>query len=56
MSPFSAELAECSLYGHIEDHRGKPDMERSLRWAAQVAEGNITIIVIDNGKLTMYLL
>ena len=40
MSPLSAELAECSLYEHIQKHKGKPDMELSLHWAAEVAEGN----------------
>ena len=39
MSPLSLELAECSLYKHIQDHKGKPDMKRSLRWAVEVAEG-----------------
>ena len=41
MSPLSAELAECSLYKHIQKHKGKPDIEMSLRWAADVAEGII---------------
>ena len=40
VSPLSAELAEGSLHKHIQDHKGKPDMEMSLRWAADVAGGN----------------
>ena len=40
MSPLSAELAECSLFSHIEKHKDQPDMELSLRWATQVAEGS----------------
>ena len=39
MSPLSAELAQCSLYEHIQEHKGKPDIEMSLRWAADVAKG-----------------
>ena len=44
MSPLSAELAECSLYKHIKDHRGKPDMKRSLCWAVEVAEGKCVLL------------
>ena len=39
MSPLSAELAEGSLHKHIQDHKGKPDVTMSLRWAAEVAGG-----------------
>ena len=44
MSPLSAELAECSLYKHIKDHKGKPDMKRSLRWAVEVAKGKCVLL------------
>ena len=44
MNPLSAELAECSLYEHIQKHKGKPDMEKSRRWAIEIAEGIMTVL------------
>ena len=37
---FFLELAERgSLRDYIRSHRGKPNMELSLRWATDIAEG-----------------
>ena len=54
MSPLSAELAECSLYEHIGKRKGKPDMEMSLRWAVEVAEGNFMSFGILQSNLVFH--